>query len=867
MRRLLGSKTRAKVGNEILPSKTPSRQVGGDAGTGAVVNAPGGVSSSRSRSKKPAVGSSSGASSSKDDDPSQSFDSAMDLVKQRMPKTQKSDEDAKEREWAKRTAQEFSYGSRSTASPEERKDAAMKLAKFVNEAFGVAAATLGAKLRESRGLAYVLQLLYEGDIRLQRAGLMILANLASDAFDPGSAVTKRQVLQAGVFGRIKDFVFAADGVAQTYACACLQNLAKDVKFAKLIRAFELVEELERLVNVSPNEHLKRFAAGALFNTVEAIHREAQLKSLDSLESKMVDEREGDGTPGRHASSNSKGMMGVLGTMFAEREEEVELSDEVVAQLAKREAEQRDEDGVRAEAAAFIQGVFRKNKTIKAFRMLKHLATAIRVVTRFMLAFIRRRRRKAILIMQTYTRAFILDKMGICKRSTALAVINGTRRAYHRSLYRTVTRRFVLFSIEEKRRQAAAIAMRQTKSRGGGLIRGRLQASRSSGHLVSLARSPSVGSSGPVVLRRSNSGSSLASSAGGGRGSGFSDRSGGSDESSGAGARPRQVGSSTKGGSGSNLVNTLLPRTITLPRVPAVSTRIPLYHPKKTPGMVTPQKGSRMSSRASSRMHSRAGSPKHSRRPSNDGIDLEAGSLDRNDQSPSSGAGTGMQNPVLALQLPLAPTGLVAVAASRAAAAAAALLQPSTDAPSEADLEALERRRTTAAAARYVLDSSLDVGEFADEEAPPSYLPPLPIRRHFPPGASAAKFQTFCRSASNASLAFCSASSMSSGLGASGPLQTSTSYAGLPTRQAAALSGGSGDENDDEAQSVRSSVSSLALVTTKPADAGSQRPAHRQSPRHGWNPAAADLDEPDIDPAIAAADLEAGWRAPATLLEP
>jgi hypothetical protein len=52
---------------------------------------------------------------------------------------------------------------------------------------------------------------------------------------------------ANIFHRVKDFVFASDVVAQTYACACLQNLCKDVEFAKLVKTFELIPELERIV--------------------------------------------------------------------------------------------------------------------------------------------------------------------------------------------------------------------------------------------------------------------------------------------------------------------------------------------------------------------------------------------------------------------------------------------------------------------------------------------------------------------------------------------------------------------------------------------------------------------------------------------
>ena len=120
----------------------------------------------------------------------------------------------------------------------------MELARYVNGAFGFEASALGAHLRRSKGLAFVLQLLYEGEAPLQRIGLMVLSNLVSDAFDPRSAETKKQVHHAGVFERIKDFVYSIDGVAQTYACACLQNLCKDIRFAKLLRSYELVEELD-----------------------------------------------------------------------------------------------------------------------------------------------------------------------------------------------------------------------------------------------------------------------------------------------------------------------------------------------------------------------------------------------------------------------------------------------------------------------------------------------------------------------------------------------------------------------------------------------------------------------------------------------
>lgn len=242
MRRLLGGKARAKVG-EVTPTKSPADGKRKDA-----LPPISGAASSSSRDR----GSTSrdrGSTSSMVDDASANevaFESAMNLVKDRLP-NMKAQEESRDVEEAEDVGKAFVYGTRHNATMEERKEASLDLARYVNAAFGVAAAALGRYLRETRGLAYVLQLLYEGDIQLQRTGLMVLANLASDAFDPKSGVTKKQVLHANVFERIKDFVYSQDGVAQTYACACLQNLAKEVGFAKLIRAYELIEELERLV--------------------------------------------------------------------------------------------------------------------------------------------------------------------------------------------------------------------------------------------------------------------------------------------------------------------------------------------------------------------------------------------------------------------------------------------------------------------------------------------------------------------------------------------------------------------------------------------------------------------------------------------
>ena len=402
----------------------------------------GGKSRAKVANSEPGGGSSSGAGSSTDPGPrrskrvtidrKQAVDDAMDLFGGKLRGTAAVEEE-RAKEAAERILSKFMYGVRRGAEEEEKLAACMELATYVNGAFGFEASALGEHLRKSKALAFVLQLLYEGEAPLQRIGLMVLSNLVSDAFDPNSADTKHQVHHAGIFERIKDFVYSADGVAQTYACACLQNLCKDVRFARLMRSYELIEELERLVKVSPNEHLRKFAAGALFNAVEAIHRDFLASSLDAR-----DYAEDVGPNGSSGTASDKKKAGsVLGQFFSEHPPEVELSEEVVDELAKRETLQSEEMRRREEAVALIQSLVRQKKTRRAFRMLMALAKAVSLVARVMRRRRRRKRRRAALLVQARFRAYICATRGICGFNTMLRLIICVRQAHQRALKRCV----------------------------------------------------------------------------------------------------------------------------------------------------------------------------------------------------------------------------------------------------------------------------------------------------------------------------------------------------------------------------------------------------------------------------------------------
>ena len=75
----------------------------------------------------------------------------------------------------------------------------MELARYVNNAFGYEASKLGSHLRFTKGLAFILQLLYEGQAPIQRIGLMVLSNLCSDAFDPLASQREALMCPSSIF--------------------------------------------------------------------------------------------------------------------------------------------------------------------------------------------------------------------------------------------------------------------------------------------------------------------------------------------------------------------------------------------------------------------------------------------------------------------------------------------------------------------------------------------------------------------------------------------------------------------------------------------------------------------------------------------
>ena len=269
----------------------------------------------------------------------------------------------------------LAYSMRRDASDHEKLRASMALADYVNTAFGHDAAALGRHLRESSQIAMVLGMLYESEPQIHHYGLMILANLVSDAFDPLSVETKTLVHRAGIFDRLKDFLFAGDEVAQTCACAVLQNLCVDVRFANAVRQYELTEELEHFVQVSTNHKLRRYAAGALHNAMESLQAAFQANSIENRE-----------------SGGARGI-GVLSRVMSTgaTDPEFEVSEEVMEIISAHAAENAEKKALAEEAVQLIQSAVRRKKGEQMWTRLMAFIRCSRVVAKCVRRWRRRRR--------------------------------------------------------------------------------------------------------------------------------------------------------------------------------------------------------------------------------------------------------------------------------------------------------------------------------------------------------------------------------------------------------------------------------------------------------------------------------------------
>ena len=156
----------------------------------------------------------------------------------------------------------------STPKHPNREEVLTLLCDLVGSSFGAEGSALGATIRESDGLTTLSWLLSESDSAVQKQTLYLLANLASDAVDPQSYLSKSHLLECEAEYRLLPCLDSADTEVVTYACAALQNLCHDPEWSKRLVALSIVPTLEELLS-HEDEMVGHYAAGALKNVMAA----------------------------------------------------------------------------------------------------------------------------------------------------------------------------------------------------------------------------------------------------------------------------------------------------------------------------------------------------------------------------------------------------------------------------------------------------------------------------------------------------------------------------------------------------------------------------------------------------------------------
>ena len=120
---------------------------------------------------------------------------------------------------------------------DERVEALGQLAQVVDTSFGDDAVQVGGYLREHGVLQSLVWLLEHSDaVAIQQTTLLILGNLASDAVDASSTLTKVRLKELGAFEALLPHLFSDVWLTLVYALGAVQNMCTDVEYVEIGRA-------------------------------------------------------------------------------------------------------------------------------------------------------------------------------------------------------------------------------------------------------------------------------------------------------------------------------------------------------------------------------------------------------------------------------------------------------------------------------------------------------------------------------------------------------------------------------------------------------------------------------------------------------
>ena len=146
-----------------------------------------------------------------------------------------------------------------------REEALDLLCELVGGAWGAEGEALGVAIRDAGGISTITNLLETDEEMIQQA-LFLIANLASDAVDAKSALTKRQLLAIGTAPKLLMFLSSPETEVIAYAAAALQNCSTDPAWAAALADANAIPIFEALL-VHSSPIIQRYAAGAVKNVV------------------------------------------------------------------------------------------------------------------------------------------------------------------------------------------------------------------------------------------------------------------------------------------------------------------------------------------------------------------------------------------------------------------------------------------------------------------------------------------------------------------------------------------------------------------------------------------------------------------------
>ena len=181
--------------------------------------------------------------------------------------------------------------SSASSNAEARVQAATSLVRHVDALWGEEATKFAAECRAIGGPALLIRSLLMETPECHQMVLVVLGNMASDAFDSQSAATKVALRGQPLWEALAPFLQAdVDVGTRCCAAAATQNLCHDDVLGRGALDAGVPAALEALVN-DGDDATKRYASGALFNLGRACGWSEELTMSDAAAEAVADRLE------------------------------------------------------------------------------------------------------------------------------------------------------------------------------------------------------------------------------------------------------------------------------------------------------------------------------------------------------------------------------------------------------------------------------------------------------------------------------------------------------------------------------------------------------------------------------------------------